>query len=130
MPSSSSQAFDYEDEEALLQRALQLSMMEANNFANEKSTQNQQVDNSMNVSEIYDEEEEAMRQALQMSMEPSNFVNELLKSANVDSNDPLVQAVMAQVSDDKQKKDDKKKEDETNNDKKDANDESKKRKDI
>ena len=95
-----------EDEEALLQKALAMSYRDVYE-APQIPTENKEED----------EEEEALRMALEISMQqnqnPSTsstskneadstfldpaFINQLLGSVDVDQNDPLIQAALAQM---------------------------------
>lgn len=109
-----------DDEDSLLQRALELSMLSSiqtapNTETSVTSTAGQSSVNAMALDE--DDEEEALRRAMELSMQDSEqpssqdtdyvdsasafldpaFVSRLLGSVDVDENDPLIQAALAQI---------------------------------
>lgn len=129
-------AMDAEDEEALLQQALEMSMRDlstqeaaAATAASSSSSSNTNNDSNVNIAQTTtaaeaddeDDEEAALQAALALSMAEAttattpppppaavasstsmpaldaDFVNQLLGSVNVDPNDALIQAALAQL---------------------------------
>jgi len=107
-----SAAADFDEEEALLQRALEMSMQDL-------TTQDTQIE-MITDSNLADDDDESLRRALEISMSSSNsssahppaiatsidastnavnldFVSQLLGQNNVDQNDPLILAALAQM---------------------------------